>query len=148
MSNIFIPNPEMREAFRKELEKTGAGEINRMGLVAGEKAYRYGRQWLEELLVYLKGNLDFVRDFLRERLPGIRLVEPEGTYLLWLDFKGLHLTGDALEEWLVQKAGLWLNDGRMFGTGGEGYARLNMGCPRKTLEEALGRMEAALGSVL
>ncbi len=148
VSNIFIPNPEMREAFRKELEKTGAGEINRMGLVAGEKAYRYGRQWLEELLVYLKGNLDFVRDFLRERLPGIRLVEPEGTYLLWLDFKGLHLTGDALEEWLVQKAGLWLNDGRMFGTGGEGYARLNMGCPRKTLEEALGRMEAALGSVL
>lgn len=145
ISNIFIPNPRMREAFQKELEKTGGGEINRMGLVAGESAYRYGRQWLEELMVYLKGNLDFVRDFLKERLPEIKLVEPEGTYLLWLDFGGLRLEGDALEDWLVHKAGLWLNDGRMFGTGGAGFGRLNMGCPRGILEQALGRMETALG---
>ncbi len=146
VSNIFIPNASMREAFRQEMEKTGAGEINRMGLVAGESAYRYGRQWLEELLVYLKGNLDYVRGYVEQRLPGIRLVEPEGTYLLWLDFRKSGLEGDALEEWLVQKAGLWLNDGRMFGTGGDGFARLNMGCPRKTLEQALGRMEEALGN--
>ena len=114
-----------------------------MGLVACKAAYRYGAQWLEDLKSYLVSNLALVRDFLAQELPSVRLVEPEGTYLLWLDFRALDLPDKELNDLIVQKAGLWLNAGPMFGAGGEGFQRINIGCPAATLQKALERLKKA-----
>lgn len=143
-SNIFIPNPQMRAAFQDEIVKTGYSQMNQMALAACESAYRYGRDWLDQLLVYLKGNLDFARDFINSNMHGVKLVEPEGTFLLWLDCRGLGISDDELDDLVVQKAGLWLDGGRMFGPGGSGFQRINMACPRVTLEEALERLAGAV----
>lgn len=115
-----------------------------MGLAACRAAYEHGGEWLEELKAYLDGNLGFLREFIRTRLPGVRLVEPEGTYLVWVDFRGLGLSADALEDLMVNRARLWLDRGAMFGEAGEGFERFNIACPRATLEEALTRVEQAV----
>ncbi|MDI9500688.1 MAG: MalY/PatB family protein [Bacillota bacterium] len=143
ISNVFISNTELRKKFKQELEKTGYSQPNIMGLVACKAAYRYGAQWLEDLKSYLVSNLALVRDFLAQELPSVRLVEPEGTYLLWLDFRALNLPDKELNDLIVQKAGLWLNAGPMFGAGGEGFQRINIGCPAATLQKALERLKKA-----
>lgn len=144
VSNIFIKNPDLRLKFRSEIDKTGYSQLNVMGLVACEAAYAHGREWLEELKTYLLGNISYVRRFLRECLPQIKLVEPQGTYLLWLDFRDLGLTEVQREELLLQKAGLWLDSGMMFGSDGEGFERINIACPRKNLQMAMEKLESAL----
>lgn len=143
VSNIFISNEGLREKFVKEIGKTGYCELNKMGLIACECAYRGGEQWLQELREYLNGNLAFVRSFLQERLPKIHLVEPEGTYLLWLDCRELGLKEKELEELIVQKAGLWLDAGTMFGPTGAGFERVNITCPRSVLQKGLEQLEKA-----
>lgn len=147
VSNIFIPNEGLRKAFIREIDRTGYSQLNQMGLVACEAAYRYGRDWLDQLLVYLKGNLDFARDFIGSRMPGVKLVEPEGTFLLWLDCRDLQISDDELDRLVVEKAKLWLDGGRMFGPCGSGYQRINMACPRATLERALTQLAEALKSI-
>jgi cystathionine beta-lyase len=97
-----------------------------------------------QLNEYLRGNLDFVRTFLQTRLPAIHLVEPEGTYLVWLDCRGLSLNEEERQELIVQKAGLWLDSGEKFGAGGEGFERINIACPRRTLETAFHKLLDAL----
>lgn len=146
-SNIFISNPKMRELFREEIVKTGYSQLNRMALAACESAYRCGREWLDQLLVYLRGNLDFARKFIEDNIPGVKLVEPEGTFLLWLDCRGLNLSDDELDDLVTRRAGLWLDGGRMFGPAGSGFQRINMACPRATLEEALQRLAGAVGEL-
>ena len=143
-SNIFIANPELRERFRAEIAQMGLGDPNLMGLVACRAAYTYGAPWLEALIDYLLGNLALVRDFLKEKLPQIRLVEPEGTYLVWLDCRGLGLSDEALDQLMVEKAGLWLDGGSMFGAGGKGFQRVNIASPRGVIFEALERLEKAV----
>ena len=144
MSNIFIANADLRRKFEREIDKTGYSQLNTMGLIACECAYRGGEQWLKELKTYLKGNLDFVREFLQNKIPRVHLVEPEGTYLVWLDFRELGLSKQALEELIVQKAGLWLDAGTMFGATGAGFERVNIACPRSILQQALERLEGSL----
>ena len=124
----------------REIDKTGYSQLNQLGLVACESAYRYGRDWLEQLLVYLRGNLDFARAYITENMPGVRLIEPEGTYFLWLDFRKLGLEKEELNRLIIEKAGLWLDAGEIFGSEGAGFQRINMACPRATLEEALKRL--------
>ncbi len=145
VANIFIANEEMRKKFHQAIARTGYFELNLFGLVACQAAYEGGREWLEQLNQYLKGNLDFIRTFLQKRLPQIRLIEPEGTYLIWLDCHGLSLSEEEREELIVKKAGLWLDSGGMFGKSGEGFERINIACPRKTLETAAHRLLDALG---
>ena len=140
VSNIFIANEKLRRAFVREIDKTGYSQLNQLGLVACESAYRYGRDWLEQLLVYLRGNLDFARAYITENMPGVRLIEPEGTYFLWLDFRKLGLEKEELTRLIIEKAGLWLDAGEIFGSEGAGFQRINMACPRATLEEALKRL--------
>ena len=140
VSNIFIANEKLRKAFVREIDKTGYSQLNQLGLVACESAYRYGRDWLEQLLVYLRGNLDFARAYITENMPGVRLIEPEGTYFLWLDFRKLGLEKEELNRLIIEKAGLWLDAGEIFGSEGAGFQRINMACPRATLEEALKRL--------
>lgn len=144
ISNILIPNREIRNPFQQELVRTGYSQLNTAGLVACQAAYEGGRPWLEELKRYLAGNLDFIRSFLQERLPQVRLVEPQGTYLLWLDFHDLTLSSDKLEDLIVNRAKLWLDRGKLFGEEGEGFERINIACPRASLEAALARLERAV----
>jgi len=145
VSNIFIPNSEIRNKFKEEVHKSGYSQLNTMGLVACQTAYEQGGQWLDELKEYLVGNVELIRTFLAERLPQIKLVEPEGTYLLWLDFKNLNLSQEELDDLIVNKANLWLSTGTTFGNEGKGFQRINIACPKATLKKALGQLEKAIG---
>lgn len=144
VSNIFIANAEIRHKFKKAMIQTGYCESNSMGLVACQTAYAHGRNWLDQLKVYLAENLDFTRKFLAEKIPQIKLVEPQGTYLIWLDCSALNLDDKALEDLIVNKAKLWLDAGTMFGPEGSGFQRINITCPRATLETALQQLKAAV----
>ena len=144
ISNIIIPGEEIRRKFIKDVDAVGYSQANTIGIVACEAAYRYGQEWYEELKKYLKGNLDFVRDYLERELPQIKLIEPEGTYLIWLDFRGLSLCERELEELIVKKAGLWLDSGAIFGRTGAGFQRINIATNRSILKEALDRIKAAI----
>ena len=144
ISNIIIPGEEIRRKFIKDVDAVGYSEANTIGIVACEAAYRYVQEWYEELKKYLKGNLDFVRDYLERELPQIKLIEPEGTYLIWLDFRGLSLCERELEELIVKKAGLWLDNGAIFGRTGAGFQRINIATNRSILKEALDRIKAAI----
>lgn len=146
-SNIFIPNVQIRKAFLKQMSAVGYSQLNMIGLHACKAAYETGREWLEELKVYLKGNLDFVREYLEQNLPQIKLIEPEGTYLIWLDCRALGLPEAKLEHLIVHEAKLWLDSGAIFGKDGEEFERINIACPRAILEEACKRLCRAVQSL-
>ncbi len=141
VSNIFIPNEKIREKFQLELWNTGYSLINIMGLVACQSAYEKGQVWLNNLKEYLLENINYVDKFLKEKLPKIKLIYPEGTYLLWLDFNNLNLSDDKIEELLLKSCKLWLDNGKMFGKTGKGFQRLNIAVPRKKLEWAMTQLE-------
>ena len=144
VSNIFIPNAELQRKFRKQMDASGYSQLNVMGLVATKAAYEHGEEWYEAMHQYVSENIAYAKQFIEEKLPDIKLVEPEGTYLLWLDFRKLNLTESELEDLIIQKAKLWLDSGSIFGTAGKGFQRINIACPRKTLTEALTRLELAV----
>lgn len=146
-SNIFIPNRQLRHAYKKELSACGCGGTNCMGMAACQAAYEAGADWLEQLKQYLAGNLAYIRQFLREKLPDIALIEPEGTYLVWLDLRKLGLTEQQQRQLIVQDAKLWLDTGTLFGQGGEGFERINIACPRATIEQAMQRLERAVHKI-
>jgi cystathionine beta-lyase len=147
VSNIVIRNEALRRRFTAEMRGTGYGGINTFALAACRAAYESGGEWLSELRAYLEANLSFLRGFLRENMARVRLVEPEGTYLIWLDFRGLGLPPAALDSLIVNRARLWLDDGQMFGDEGAGFQRINIACPRDTLKRALDRLKEAVDSV-
>ncbi len=144
ISNIIIPNGKLRHAFKKQIDAAGYSQLNTMGIVACTAAYKYGEEWYEALKKYLQGNLDFVRAYLQNELPQIKLIEPEGTYLIWLDFRALHLCGNELEKLIVNKAKLWLDSGAIFGKVGEGFERINIATQRSVIKEALDRISFAI----
>ncbi len=139
-SNIFIPDEKIRKRFQKEYRITGAEELNIFGITAAEAAYRYGGVWYEAMCGYVKDNILFARDFIKENLPGVILSDTEGTYLLWLDFTGTKIPPEDLDRTIIQKAGLWLDDGALFGQSGLGFQRINAACPRSILKDALERL--------
>jgi cysteine-S-conjugate beta-lyase len=141
----IIPNAELRRKFRRETERL-CMHVSSLGLVAAEAAFS-GEcdEWLDELRIHLSANRDFVTNFVRDNLPGVRVTHPEATYLSWLDFRALNLSPDPY-QFLLKEAKVALTDGKDFGEGGQGFARLNFGCPRKVLEQALQRIKAALQS--
>ena len=140
-SAAIIPNPELRERFQAARQGL-VPWVNLMGLIAMEAAYREGQEWLDQLLVYLEANRDFVTDFVRQELPGLSMAKPEGTYLAWIDCREANL-GDPC-EFFLSKARVALGNGANFGPGGQGFVRLTFGCPRSMLAEALARMKSAL----
>jgi len=139
-----IPNETIREQFHDFAHRFQINKNNVFASIAIETAYAEGAAWLDELLDYLQGNIDFIRSFLTEHLPQVKLVEPEGTYLVWLDFNELGMDAKALEQFLAQDAQVALNAGYWFGREGAGYARMNIACPRSTLEAALLRLQNAV----
>lgn len=140
ISNIFISNPEKATAFRRQVAAAGYSQVGLPGLVACEAAYRHGDEWLEGVLAYIKANAEFTRAYLQEHLPRVKMTKLEGTYLVWLDFRDYGLTDKELDEKILSQAGLWLDSGAVFGKCGEGFQRINIACPRKTLQQALDRL--------
>jgi cystathionine beta-lyase len=143
--NVIIANPELRDRFRVALANAGLTMANIFSLAATEVAYDHGEDWLEQLLDYLEGNDTFLRTFVEERLPRVKVTPLEGTYLVWLDFRGYGLSDRELKALLLEKARVWLDAGPVFGPGGEGFQRINVACPRRILAEALTRIATALG---
>ena len=146
-STNFIKNPVLRKKFRDEKDKTGYDEPSLMGLTAALAAYKNGKPWLLDLHKHLKENIDFVRSFLAKKLPEVRLIEPEGTFLLWLDFSKLGLSDSEIDDIIVNKAKVWLDRGTMFGPEGEYYQRINVATPQPVLEEALNRIAGAFKEI-
>ena len=142
-SNLFIPDPEMRRKFRSELLDVGQENMNRLGLFACRAAYESGGEWLDQLIGYLAGNLALVRDFCKNRVPQIQLVEPEGTYLAWLDCRELGMTDDELMAFFSNEAKVWLDPGTHSGEQGSGFMRFNLGSSRSVIAQALDQIEAA-----
>lgn len=140
ISNIVISNPEKATAFRRQVAAAGYSQVGLPGLVACEAAYRHGDEWLEGVLAYIKANAEFTRAYLQEHLPRVKMTKLEGTYLVWLDFRDYGLTDKELDEKILNQAGLWLDSGAVFGKCGEGFQRINIACPRKTLQQALDRL--------
>jgi len=141
-SAIIIPNAELRRKFNKA--KNGIMPmLNCFGITALVAAYNHGDEWLKQFLEYLQGNLDFLTDFFETKISRIKVVKPEGTYLVWLDCRGLGLDKMALRDFIRKEAKLGLEDGFIFGPGGEGFQRINIACPRSLLSEALMRLEKA-----
>ncbi len=147
ISNIFIKNKVLRDKVVEEIDRSGYSQLNALGLVACKAAYQYGQPWLEELRTYLLGNLNFVRDFLSEKLPNIKLIEPQGTYLIWLDFSALGLSPTEMKSLIVDKANLWLDAGHIFGKEGTGFERINIACPREILKQAFVQLEQAVNNL-
>jgi cysteine-S-conjugate beta-lyase len=145
-SSIIIPNKKLRDKFNEARSGMVHGP-NLFGLVAMEAAYRYGDEWLEQLLDYLQLNLDFTRSYFAEKIPKISVIEPQGTYLIWLDCRALGLNDMALRSFMRERARVGLDDGFLFGAGGSGFQRMNIACPRAILEEALHRIETAVNSL-
>ena len=139
-SNIIIPNRELRKRFRKCVFDTGVTDINVMAIAGCRAAYEHGLPWLTEARDYIRKNIGFTDAYLKQHAPSVRLIRPEGTYLLWLDMTQLGLSEEELELLITEKAGLWLDGGGMFGPEGAGFQRLNAACPRLILEEALRRL--------
>ena len=144
LSNIFIPNQDLRRRFRKQLDAAGISQLGVMGLIACETAYSEGEEWYLAMLEYVRGNIAYIKKYVTENLPGVTMTEHEGTYLVWLDFSGTGLSETELEDMIVQKARLWLDGGGMFGDSGKGFQRINVACPRRILEEAMERLKEAL----
>lgn len=147
VSNIFIANPKLREAFKKQIAAAGYSQLNAIGLTACEAAYDYGEEWYEEMLAYVEDNIRFMKSFIDSELPRLKMNEPEGTYLVWVDFRRLGLSENELENLIVNKAGLWLDSGAIFGKTGAGFERFNAACQRATLQKALNQLKSALTEI-
>jgi cysteine-S-conjugate beta-lyase len=141
-ANIFISNRELREKFKEEYAGCGLSQPGVMGLIACKAAYEGGAEWLEQLLDYLAGNMLFLKTYLSKHIPKIKLIEPEGTYLAWLDCNELGISAKKLDETLVNKGKLWLSSGLSFGKGGNGFERVNAACPHLVLQNALERLKS------
>jgi cystathionine beta-lyase len=140
---VIIPNKRLRVKYERVLNTIHIHSGHIFGNIAIEAAFRYGFDWKDQLMAYLEGNYKFLEAFIAEKLPKIKTMKPEATYLVWLDFTAYNLSEIALAKILID-GGIALNNGSKFGTGGEGYFRLNFGCPRSVLEEGLVKIEKAL----
>jgi len=143
-SVVFVKNEKLRSQLIRKQEENFQQEINTFGLVGMEAAYETGEEWLAELLPYIQSNITYTMNFFREQLPKVKIMEPEGTYLLWLDFSEYDLSDKELEERFVHKGKVVLNTGVSYGPSGKQHMSLNVACPRVVLEEGLNRIVRAL----
>ena len=146
-SFCVVSDPEIREKFYGYLEANELNGTMFLSTVATEAAFTQCGAWRRQMLAYVKGNVDFVCNYLKDNIPGIAAVRPQASFLVWLDCRGLGLDHDALIDLFVNRARLALNDGEAFGPGGEGHMRMNVGAPRAMLAEALDRLKEAVGTL-
>ncbi|WP_246123440.1 MalY/PatB family protein [Marinobacter maritimus] len=147
LSALVIPDREQRNAMKAVFDSMHVPQCNPFSIAGFEAGYRYGAPWLDDLMVYLRKNRDFVVETVNARLPGIRTSAPEGTYLMWLDCRNLGMNDAALKRFFVEDAGVGMNPGVSFGEQGSGFMRLNIGCPTAVLADVLQRIEAALPAI-
>lgn len=143
-SSIIVPNPGLRKRFSDTMRQVGMPSPGNFGITATEAAYRYGEEWLNQLLVYLEGNIAFVQQYAAENIPGLKILQPQGTYLLWLDFSGCGVPADKLSDFVRDTARVALEPGRLFGCKEPGRERMNIASPRSILREGLGRIAEAV----
>lgn len=144
LSALIIADAKQRKAITAAFDQLHVSASNPFSIAAFEAAYRTGEPWLEALLVYLQGIRNYVRDYLQQHLPQIKLIAPEGTYLLWLDCRNLEMTDAQLKHFFVEKAGIGLSPGTLFGAQGSGFMRMNIGAPRQVIRHALEEVSKAL----
>ena len=142
-SNIIIPGEKLRNGYLDMLEAQHSRNTNAFGSIATEAAYRYGREWLTQLLPYIEGNVDYAIDFFEKNIPDAKVIKPESTYVLWVDCREWGMTDEELKEFFNDKAKVILNYGEKFGTGGEGFVRINLAFPRSVVKTALERIKKA-----
>ena len=144
ISNIFIPNEKLRQRFQHEVNAAGISQLSVLGLVATQAAYEHGDEWYEKMMAYVKSNIDYARNYVEEYLPGVKMINGEGTYLVWLDFRGTGIETEELDRRIIYDAKLWLDSGKIFGKTGQGFQRINVAAPRKTITECFERIRKIL----
>lgn len=143
-SSLIISNEKIRKQYLQVLDTMHLSLGNLFGTVASIAAYTHGDHWLDAMLAYVNNNISLLGEFLEQKIPKIRMIRPEATYMAWLDCREMGLDQKALNDFFIQKAGLGLNDGAMFGQGGEGFMRINVACPASLLLQALAQLEKAV----
>jgi len=142
-ANIIIPGEELRAKYRRGNTQAGYSQANIMGQEALKACYTLGADWVDQLVEYIYGNVQYVKAFIAENFPKAKFVEPEGTYLVWIDFSGYGLTHDELEHLIVDEAKLWLDSGAIFGAETALFERFNIACPRSVVEQAMKQLKEA-----
>lgn len=145
-ANVIIPNQKLRDIFSAQYNRNSFRLTNVLGMVAAEVAYRDGEPWLNAMLDYVRANHAYFADAINENVPELRVLPTDSLYLAWIDCRGLELDAAALNTFFLTEARLWLDDGRKFGKEGFGYMRINLGCPRSVVEEAVSRITAAVAA--
>ncbi|WP_343039258.1 MalY/PatB family protein [Microvirga makkahensis] len=145
-ANVIVPNPRLRGELRRQLERNGSGQVNVLGMVAAEAAYAHGEPWLEAMLDYVRANREHFARAINDATTRIRVLPSDSLYLSWMDCRGLGLTAPELRTFMLTRAGVWLDHGSKFGADGEGFMRVNLGCPRATVDEAITRITGAVAS--
>jgi cystathionine beta-lyase len=143
-SSMIIPDSALREKYRSVLEGLHLHLGNIFGNVASEAAYTYGHEWLDDLILYIQGNIDAVITYCSDHIQVIKPVMPEATYMIWLDCRQMGMSGNDLNRFFIEKAGVGMNEGSLFGPGGEGFMRMNVACPRTVVVKALRQIESAI----
>ena len=144
ISNIFIPNKTLKRKFRHEVDAAGISQLGVLGLVAAKTAYEKGDEWYVKMMKYVKENIDYVKTYVAEYLPGVKVIDGEGTYLVWLDFRATGIEAEELDHRIIYDAKLWLDSGKIFGETGLGFQRINVATPRKIVTECLERIRKIL----
>ena len=144
LSNIFIPNDKLRQNFQQTMMRNSLTRPNAFAITATTAAYNDGEEWLEQLLEYLNETVLFIEDFIKKEMPEVGFIKPEGTYLAWLDFRGIEGDEKILEKIMHEKAKVALDEGYIFGKGGEGFERINFACPRSLVDKTLRRIKTAI----
>jgi cystathionine beta-lyase len=145
-ANIFVPDRRRREELARQYERNVFPVGNLLGMVAGEAAYTHGEPWLEDMLTYLRANHALFADAVNATTDRLRVLPADSLYLAWMDCRGLGMDAEALDKFMLTQARLWLDKGQKFGREGHGYMRVNLGCPRSTVEEAIARLMTAVAA--
>ncbi|WP_313431534.1 MalY/PatB family protein, partial [Siminovitchia terrae] len=144
-SFMVVPNKTLRTKIAAVQASDGFSMLNTFGSIAMEAAYRHGGAWLDEVLEYIRSNIDYVKETISSQLPDLDVIDPEGTYLVWIDCRKLGLSDAELKKRILEKGKLALNFGHAYGPGGEGFVRMNVACPKETVIEGVKRLQMALG---
>lgn len=144
ISNIFIPNKKLKRRFRHEVDAAGISQLSPLGLVAAKAAYEKGDEWYEKMLSYVESNINYVKEYVKQNMPDVNVIDGEGTYLLWLDFRKTGIDVEELDHRIIYDAKLWLDSGKIFGDAGKGFQRINVAAPRKIVLECMERIKNIL----
>lgn len=147
MSYVVFEKKASQKAYEAHLQRQFVEIDNPFATVAAEAAYRKGEEWLEKLLEYVRENVQYVKEYIESNIPEMKVIEPEGTYLVWVDMRNLKMETSKLQSWLREEGKLALSDGHIFGDEGAGFARINVACPRENVDEGLRRLKNAYDNI-